>query len=157
MLCNSKHSFARSLPTFFAQTTKGPQEKLDKAKMLLGNQLWGLENGGNSYRVLSFEFITSFIQRNSTMVTFTDIIEDPIETETLLQFSTGPVSVQHLACNACSHWLQWAQLATTQLGQKKSATLHSLQTKLQPQHQLSTYIHRYVCYALSWVWSIKIE
>ena len=137
--------------------TKGPQEKLDKAKMLLWTQLWGLENGGNSYRVLSFEFITSFIQRNSTMVTFTDIIEDPIETETLLQFSTGPVSVQHLACNACSHWLQWAQLATTQLGQKKSATLHSLQTKLQPQHQLSTYIHRYVCYALSWVWSIKIE
>ena len=136
---------------------KGPQEKLDKAKMLLGTQLWGLENGGNSYKVLSFEFITSFIQRNSTMVTFTDIIEDPIETERLLQFSTGPVSVQHLACNACSHWLQWAQLATTQLGQKKSATLHSLQTKLQPQHQLSTYIHRYVCYALSWVWSIKIE
>ena len=85
---------------------KGPQEKLDKAKMLLGTQLWGLENGGNSYKVLSFEFITSFIQRNSRMVTFTDIIEDPIETETLLQFSTGPVSVQHLACNACSHWLQ---------------------------------------------------
>ena len=58
------------------------------------------------------------------MGTFTDIIEDPIETETLLQFSTGPVSVQHLACNACSHWLQWAQLATTQLGQKKNSYIH---------------------------------
>ena len=40
------------------------------------------------------------------MVTFTDIIEDPVETETLLQFSTRLVSVQHYACNACSHWLQ---------------------------------------------------
>ena len=130
---------------------KGHYNILDKAVILLWNLIWGFKNGGNSYRGLSCEFITSFIQRNSIMVTFTDIIEDPMETETLLQFSTGPASVQHLACNACSHWLQWAQLATTQLGQKKNSYIHHYKHSSGSSYNTSTSICIPLMIRVSWV------